>query len=176
MALRKRGIVLWTIVEAVTAAHIESVRELLREYAAWLGIRLCFQDFEQELATLPGGYAPPAGKLLLALDGDRPLGCVGLRPRGPGICEMKRLYVRPAGRGTGLGRELVGRLLRDAHGLGYTRMRLHTLPVMAAARGLYATLGFREYEPDAAAEPGIHMEILLPAPGLVGGKPTPRAE
>jgi GNAT superfamily N-acetyltransferase len=154
-----------SIVEATTPEALEAVRELLREYAEWLGIRVCFQDFEQELRALPGRYGPPEGKLLLALDGTTAVGCVGLRQIAPGVCEMKRLYVRPSQRGTGLGRELVRRLLAAAHDLGYARMRLHTLPLMAAARGLYAALGFREFEPDAAAEPGIHMVIDLPAPG-----------
>ena len=89
---------------------------------------------------------------------------------------MKRLYVRASHRGTGLGRELVCRLLAAAHDLGYARMRLHTLPVMAAARGLYATLGFREFEPDVTAEPGIHMEIELPVPGTPAKEHPERAQ
>lgn len=165
-----------SIVEAVTPEQVEGVRQLLREYAAWLGIHLCFQDFDQELATLPGCYAPPGGRLLLALEGDAPVGCVGLRALGSDVCEMKRLYVRPTQRGSGLGRLLVRRVLADAHEAGYTRMHLHTLPMMRSACRLYAALGFQEFVPTGATEPGIHMQIELPAPETAGGRPNTESE
>ena len=153
------------IVEATRSEQIDIVRALFREYAAWLGISLCFQGFDEELETLPGRYAPPRGRLLLAMDGELPAGCVALRPLDPASCEMKRLFVRASHRGQGLGRDLVLYVLRDAARLGYTQMRLDTLPVMAAAQRLYAALGFREIPPyyPNPVEGAVFMEIDLPA-------------
>jgi ribosomal protein S18 acetylase RimI-like enzyme len=124
------------------------VRELFREYADSLGVDLSFQGFEDELARLPGEYAPPRGALLLACEGGDAAGCVAIRPLEPiEVCELKRLNVRAASRGGGLGRSLTLAAIDEARRLGYARMRLDTLPSMAAARRLYAGLGFREIEP-----------------------------
>ena len=135
-------------IEPATSADTDAVRALLLEYAEALGVDLCFQGFDRELAGLPGEYAPPRGSLLVARDehGDA-VGCVALRPLSDDACEMKRLYVRPAVRGSGLGRELALAVVEEARGLGYARMRLDTLPSMSAAARLYESLGFVDIEP-----------------------------
>jgi len=140
-----RGMV--QIVEGHGPERLSTVRALLEEYAGWLDVDLSFQGFDEELRGLPGEYAPPRGRLLLAMDGDEAAGCVALRPLDADACEMKRLYVRRAWRGTGLGRLLATTVIGDARAIGYGRMRLDTLPVMGAAIGLYRGLGFRPIEP-----------------------------
>ena len=141
-----RGSVGLRILDGHTEKRLPAVRELFAEYAASLEVDLSFQDFERELAELPGDYVPPTGRLLLALEGDAAAGCVALRAYEAGVCEMKRLYVRPAFQGTGLGRRLAEAIVEVGREAGYETMRLDTLPTMAAARGLYRSLGFEEIE------------------------------
>jgi putative acetyltransferase len=136
------------LVKAQSRRDVEHARELFKEYEAWLGINLCFQDFAKELADLPGEYVPPDGRLLLAVENKKVAGCIALRKIGDGICEMKRLFMRPEFRGQGLGRKLVATIISEAREIGYERMRLDTLPgKMDQAIALYRSLGFKEIEP-----------------------------
>jgi ribosomal protein S18 acetylase RimI-like enzyme len=136
-----------SVTEAVGASDMAQARELFVEYTSGLGTDLAFQDFEQELASLPGAYAPPGGRLLLGRAGEQVAGCVAMRPLAEDICEMKRLYVRPAYRSLGAGRRLAESIIQTARDAGYRRMRLDTLPQMAAAQRLYRELGFRSIAP-----------------------------
>ena len=130
------------IEEARSAEQVARCRELFEEYQRSLGVSLCFQGFDRELARLPGEYAPPRGALLLALHGDAAAGCVALRPLAGTEAEMKRMYVRPAYRRSGLGRRLAEEIIACARRLGYTRIKLDTLPSLIEAQRLYASLGF----------------------------------
>lgn len=158
------------LVAATSAEHLGAVRELFEEYAAALSIDLCFQNFEAELAGLPGDYALPGGALLLALVDGTPAGCVAMRPLPESdhvnACEMKRLYVRRAFRRFGLGRQLAQRIMDLAALAGHSCMLLDTLDEMEAARGLYTSLGFEEippyyFNPIAGAH---YLKVELDAP------------
>lgn len=126
--------------------EMDTVRELFREYSDFLDFDLCFQDFERELADLPGLYAPPRGAILLTGQPGKVVGCIALRPLGEDVCEMKRLYVRPQGRSQGLGRRLCVELIERAKSIGYQKMKLDTVSKLKTAIGLYQELGFRECE------------------------------
>ena len=151
------------IVSVHSDEEVVAVRQLFVEYARSLNIDLCFQGFEQELAELPGRYAPPPGRLLLALEGEAVVGCVALRKIDDGICEMKRLYVRPAFRGMGAGRLLVTAVLEAARECGYRVMRLDTLVSMKEARALYESFGFIRAAPyyEHPSAEAVFMELDL---------------
>ena len=153
-----------TIVDAESPAQIAQARELFLEYAKSLGFSLCFQSFDQELASLPGGYAAPEGRLFLAEFDGQLAGCAALHKLENGVCEMKRLYVRPQFRGKRLGRLLADRIIAEARQIGYQRIRLDTVePVMKDAVAMYHKIGFREIAPYCAnpIEGALYMELLL---------------
>lgn len=152
------------IVQAGSSEQIEQARTLFLEYATSLGISLCFQDFDREVAELPGDYALPSGRLLLAFVDDQIAGCVALRDIRNGTCEMKRLYLRPLFRGKGRGRELAQAIIDEARLVGYQRMYLDTLPgKMDHALALYRSLGFKEINPyyDNPVPGATFMELSL---------------
>ncbi|HEX8773486.1 MAG TPA: GNAT family N-acetyltransferase [Pyrinomonadaceae bacterium] len=154
------------LVQAESAAQLAGARKIFMEYAEALpGVDLCFQNFDREVNELPGAYAPPDGRLLLAEDDESEImGCVALRRLDPETCEMKRLYVRPAFRGRRLGPELAQGIIGEARKIGYRRMRLDTIPgMMDDAIRLYRTLGFREIEPyyNSPVESTLFMELSL---------------
>ena len=134
------------VLQAQSEKEIQQVRELFGEYVAWLGINLCFQNYDKEVRDLPGDYALPSGRLLLALaDDGEAAGCVALRDIGNGVCEMKRLFVRPNFRGQRLGWQLAEMILAEARAIGYQHIRLDTLPgKMDRAIAMYRTLGFKD--------------------------------
>lgn len=135
------------IIPAETSSQIEEIRRLFREYERWLGLDLCFQNFELELAGLPGKYAEPAGRLFLILVENKPAGCIALRKIDDETCEMKRLFVRDEFRGLGLGKLLIEKLIEEASAAGYRKMRLDTLPEkMPRAVALYKNYGFEPIE------------------------------
>jgi GNAT superfamily N-acetyltransferase len=154
----------FTIQQASSPAEIQAARELFLEYARSLDFSLCFQNFDKELAGLPGEYAPPSGRLLLAGSGQDFAGCVALHALADGACEMKRLYVRRAFRGKRLGRVLAERIITEAREIGYTRMRLDTVAAsMADAVALYRKLGFVEIAPyrENPMASTLYMELAL---------------
>lgn len=152
--------------QARSARDIDDARRLFLEYADWLKIDLCFQDFDRELATLPGAYAPPRGRLLLAGEPGEAFACIALRPLGesdPLLGEVKRLYVQPAQRGLGWGERLARAVVHEARAIGYRELRLDTFAWMGEARALYARLGFRECAPyyDNPHDGVVYMSLAL---------------
>ncbi len=153
-----------SLAQAESAAQIAQARELFLEYAQSLGFSLCFQNFDKELAGLPGDYAPPEGRLLLAEFEGQVAGCVALHKLDDGICEMKRLYLRPQFRGKRLGRVLADRIIAEARQIGYRRMRLDTVePVMKDAVAMYRRIGFQEIAPycENPIAGALYMELQL---------------
>ena len=151
------------IIKVTDGENLSHVRELFLAYAEWIGIDLSFQNFNEEMANLPGDYAPPTGRLLLAFHDDKPAGCVAVRKLDGNICEMKRLYVLPEFQGSGIGKSLAQEIITEAKGLNYAKMRLDTMPKMASAQNLYRSLGFKEIAPYRFnPEPGaVFMELDL---------------
>jgi putative acetyltransferase len=164
------------ISQAESAAEIEAVRELMREFTTWafslqdwIADAPTFENLEQELASLPAGFAPPSGRLLLARQDGGPAGCIALLGHDAATCELKRLYVRPDYRGDGVGRALVGRLMQEARQAGYERIVLDSHASMTAAHALYEAFGFHRVEapedyPDDLKPHVVFMECELPRP------------
>lgn len=156
------------IEHAISLPEIEAVRGLFQEYEAWLGIDLCFQSFEKELATLPGEYAPPGGALFLVREqaGSAPVGCAGLRRLAADTVELKRLFVRPEFQGRGLGKQLLRAAINQAVALGYQRIWLDTVPQLTTAIELYHRWGFREIPPynHSPIAGALYFELHLAAP------------
>ncbi len=151
------------IVHVEGGKWLEPARLLFREYAAWLDIDLCFQNFDEELSNLPATYIPPDGALLLALYKEQAAGCVAVRRLEPDVCEMKRLYVRPQYQNMKMGRQLAEAIVEEAKKLGYKRMQLDTLASMVKAQSLYTSLGFKKIAPYRFSpdEGTVFMELDL---------------
>lgn len=152
------------LIQVQSDEDIAAAKELFHEYAAWVGVNLCFQNFEKELAELPGEYVPPSGRLWLAIENEQVAGCVALRKIADGTGEMKRLYVRPEFRGQGLGRTLTDAVIEAARTVGYRRLRLDTLPgKMDRAIAMYRSLGFNDIEKyyDNPYNTAVYMELVL---------------
>lgn len=151
------------LIQVESEEHLDCIRELFKEYEKSLGFDLDFQDFEKELAKLPGEYAVPDGCLLLAFYGKNIAGSAGLRKLGQGICEIKRMYVRPNFRGKGIGRAMSVRIIEIARAIGYKRMRLDTIDTMRTAISLYKSLGFKKIKPYRynPVDGASYMELLL---------------
>ncbi len=155
---------MYEIIEATSENEIEEVRTLFLEYANWLDFSLCFQGFDEELAELPGKYSPPDGRLYLAVSGGKYAGCIGLRRFKDGVCEMKRLYVRPEFRGLGIGNALIEKIIADAKAIGYEKMRLETIKErMGKAVEIYEERGFVKIEAyyDNPNPHTLYMELDL---------------
>ena len=154
------------LVDASTENELPTLKKLFREYETWLDFDLCFQDFEKEMSGLPGDYAPPGGRLLVAYEGAQAAGCVALRPMSESACEMKRLYVSPQFRGRSIGRLLAEEVIRQARQIGYKFMRLDTVDWMKEAIALYRSLGFREIDPYRynPIEGAMYLELRLDQP------------
>lgn len=135
------------VIQAKSEKELNIIRKLFTEYTNWLGFDLSFQNFEKEFAELPGRYTPPTGRLLLALYNNKVAGCVGLREFAKGICEMKRMYIKPKYRRKGIGRRLAIAVIEEAKKIGYKKMRLDTVPWMNEAIELYYSLGFKKIKP-----------------------------
>ena len=151
------------IVHAVSAEQIETAGKLMFEYAASLNVSLCFENLDKEVAGLPGLYAPPHGRLLLAVSGSTVAGCIALKKVDDQVCEMKRLFVREEFRGKGVGKQLTKALWDEARAIGYQRMRLDTLPSMKEAIAMYRSLGFKPIPPyrDLPDPGALFMEVKL---------------
>ncbi len=151
------------IIPVTSSEQVEIAKDLFKEYAASLNFNLCFQNFDKELAELPGGYSPPSGLLLLAEYENKTAGCAALRKINDEMCEMKRLYVKPEFRGKGIGKFLAENVIEEARRIGYEKMRLDTLPIMKEAISMYKRFGFKEipsyrYNPEPGA---LFMELEL---------------
>ena len=161
------------IIQVETPEHLESIRELFREYfqfiCDYLGVDLGYQGVAAELAALPGYYAPPRGRLLIALDGEQPAGCVALRAMEGDACEIKRMYVKPAYQGQGLGRALGERVIEEARQIGYKLIRLDTAERLTAARQLYTSLGFCERAPYYQVPPDVLRQTVFMEMSLATG-------
>jgi ribosomal protein S18 acetylase RimI-like enzyme len=152
------------LIQATSNEQIETARELFNEYAAELAINMCFQNFDQELKTLPGKYTPPDGRLLIAYTDEELAGCIALRKLDDRTCEMKRLFIRPKFRGKGYGRKMIDSLIEQARDIGYERMWLDSLPgKMDAAIALYRQLGFKDIPAyyDNPLEGAVYLERTL---------------